>query len=77
MYKQYRRIRLRLLSRIQYHQIPVEEKNILGRLLCGIERFKLEINLTCDNSSTLGAIILHGPHHKAKKSITTNLSPAA
>lgn len=27
-------------------------------------------------SSIFGAIILHGPHHVAKKSTTTNLSPA-
>lgn len=30
-----------------------------------------------DNSSKTGAISLHGPHHVAKKSTTTNFSPAA
>ena len=32
---------------------------------------------TFDKSSSLGAIILHGPHHVAKKSMTTSLSPAS
>lgn len=32
---------------------------------------------TFANSSTSGPIILHGPHQTAKKSITTNLSPAS
>lgn len=41
------------------------------------EIFLCKVNyLTFDNSSNLGAIILQGPHHVAKKSTTTKLSPA-
>ena len=31
--------------------------------------------IRCRNSSNIGFIILHGPHHSAVKSIRTNLSP--
>lgn len=37
----------------------------------------IECDKTFDNSSISGPIILHGPHHTAKKSITTKLLPTS